>query len=187
MEDAAPGIRRLCLAYGTDLPAGTGPGGNDGPQDEGIQAFADACRSVGLNRILLQRHGTGQVGVLPTGIDEPRVVMSLIAEVARVTAALSVRIMLAFHEGITTLEASGFGGNAVAKVRRLAASPPLRAALAEAPGARLAVMLSDPVFEGSSTHPAACQFRPVQVDGSGPAAPDQAWIFIPEGQRAGQG
>ncbi len=150
-------------------------------RDESIQAFAKACRSLGLNRILLQRHGTGQVGVLPTGIDEPRVVTSLIAEVARVTAALPVRFRLAFHEGITTLETSGFGGNAVAKVQRLAASPPLRAALAEAPGARLAVMLSDPVFEGISTFLDAVKLRPVQVTGPGHSAPDQAWIFIPEG------
>jgi hypothetical protein len=94
-----------------------------------------------------------------------------------------VRLRVAFHEGVTTLAADGFGGRAVTKVRELAGSPPLRAALAEHPRARLAVVLSDPVFEGVGhcDYPSlpADQFRPVEIADSGPAPASTAWIYVP--------
>lgn len=182
MEDEPPGIRRLCVAYGVESPEGCGSDEKIAVERRGIEAFTSVCASLGLSRMLLDRHSAGQVGVLPVGIDEPRVVSSLIAGLIWATAGPNVRLRLAFHEGVTTVAAGGFGGQAIAKVRRLAESPPLRAALAEHPGAGLAVMLSHPVFEGIGPRLPADQFRQVETPGPGASSRDVAWIFVPQGQ-----
>lgn len=186
MEDKPPGIRRLCVAYGVESPDGCGSDEKIAAERRGIQAFTGVCASLGLSRMLLDRHSAGQVGVLPVGIDEPRVVSSLVEGLIRATAGLNVRLRLAFHEGVTTFAADGFRGNAIATVRRLAESPPLRAALAEHPGADLAVMLSPPVFEGIGPGLPADQFRQVEIAGPGASPWDVAWIFVPHrhGRRA---
>jgi len=184
-----PGIRRLCVAYGIESPRDDGGGGEPTGAERaaaelrGTVAFTGVCASLGLNRMLLDRDSAGQVGLLPVGIDEPRVVSALVEELPRALDELNVRCRLAIHEGVTTLAAGGFGGSAVAKVRRLAQSPPLRAALAEHPRARLAVLLSAPVFEAIDPELPADQFRPVDIADcglGGPSVPgDIAWIFVP--------
>ena len=113
------------------------------------------------------------------GIDEPQVVSSLVEGLVRAAVRLNIRLRLAFHEGVTTLAAGGFGGNAIAKVRRLAESSPLRAALAEHPHASLAVILSASVFEDIAPRLPADQFRQVVIADLGPSLRDIAWIFVP--------
>jgi hypothetical protein len=179
MDDKPPGIRRLCVAYGIEPPGGCGSDEKTAAEQRGTKAFTDVCASLGLDRLLLDRHNAGQVGVLPVGIDEPRVVSSLVEGLVRALAGLNVRFRLAFHEGITTLATGGFGGNAIAKVRRLAESPPLRAALAEHPRASLAVLLSATVFEDISPRLPADQFRQVEIADPGRSSRDIAWIFVP--------
>jgi hypothetical protein len=178
-DDAPPGIRRLCVAYGVESPRGCAEGEKTDARRRGVKAFTDVCASLGLERILLDRHAAGQVGLLPVGIDEPRVVSSLVERLPRPLADLNVRCRLAFHEGVTTLAAGGFGGDAVAKVRRLADSSPLRAALAEHPRASLAVLLSGPVFEAIGPKLPVDQFRPVDISLPGRSPRDIAWIFVP--------
>jgi hypothetical protein len=192
-DDRPPGIRRLCVAYGIESPRD-----DDGEPTEaqrsaaerrGAAAFTWVCASLGLNRMLLDDGPAGHVGLLPVGIDEPRVVSALVEGLPQALDELNVRCRLAIHEGVTTLAAGGFGGGAVAKVRRLAQSPPLRAALAEHPRACLAVLLSAPVFEAIGPELPADQFRPVDVADPGPGGPggprgprgpgDIAWIFVP--------
>jgi hypothetical protein len=180
MDDEPPGIRRLCVAYGVESPDGCAGNEKIAAEQRGTKAFTDVCASLGLERILLKRQDTGHVGVLPVGIDEPRVVSSLVEGLVCAAVGLNVRFRLAFHEGVTTLVAGGFGGNAIAKVRRLAESPPLRAALAEHPRAILAVMLSAPVFEGIGPRLPADQFRQVEMANPDRCSRDIAWIFIPD-------
>ena len=179
MDDKLPGIRRLCVAYRIEPPDGCGSGEKTAAEQRGTRAFTDVCTSLGLDRMLLDRHDAGHVGVLPVGIDEPRVVSFLVEGLARALAGLNVRFRLAFHEGVTTLATGGFGGNAIAKVSRLAESPPLRAALAEYPRASLAVLLSAPVFEDIGPRLPADQFRQVEIAGPGRNSRDIAWIFVP--------
>jgi hypothetical protein len=175
MDDKPPGIRRLCVAYGVESPDGCGSDEKTAAEQRGVKAFTEVCASLGLDRMLLDR----SIGVLPVGIDEPRVVSSLIEGLVRAAAGLNVRLRLAFHEGITTLATGGFGGNAIAKVRRLAESPPLHAALAEHPRASLAVMLSEPIFEDIGARLPADQFRQVEVTDPARSSRDVAWIFVP--------
>jgi len=186
MDNKPPGIRRLCVAFGLDEPSGGDAMAT--AVRRVTKTFAEVCTSMGLDRMLLNHHdtGDGQVGLLPVGIDEPRVVSSLVDGLTRALARLntagraSVRLRLAFHEGVTTLTSDGFGGNAVTKVRQLAASEQLRAALDECPRASLAIMLSDPVFEdiGHSGLPAE-QFRRVEIADPRRTARTVAWIYVP--------
>lgn len=83
--------------------------------------------------------------------------------------------------GLLTEVAVNVSVKAVAKVGRLAASVPLRAALAENPQARLAVLLSPSVFEAIDRRLPADQFRRVEVgelDRHG--LQDVGWIFVPQ-------
>jgi hypothetical protein len=179
MDDKPPGIRRLCVAYGIESPSEGGRDENIAAEQRGAKAFTDVCASMGLDRMLIDRHKSGQIGVLPVGIDEPRVVSSLVEGLMSALAGLNVRLRLAVNEGVTTLTTGGFGGNAIAKVRRLAESAPLRSALAEHPQACLAVLLSAPVFEDIGPRLPADQFRPVEIASPGQARHDIAWIFVP--------
>jgi hypothetical protein len=193
MHDQPPGIRRLCVAFGIES-SGEHDGAAQAPAGQRVaDAITGVCTALGLDRMLLNRPGPDgeQVGLLPVGIDEPRVVSSLVEGLHSALAELNrpqqgghpVRLRVAFHEGVTTLAADGFGGRAVTKVRELAGSPHLRAALDEHPRASLAVVLSDPVFEGvgHSGHPSlpADQFQPVEIADSGPAPASTAWIYVP--------
>jgi hypothetical protein len=179
MEDQPPAIRRLCVAFGVESSEGFA-NSETAAELRGTQAFTGLCVSLGLERMLLDRHDTGQTGVFPVGIDEPRVVSSLVDGMVRAAASLGIRFRLAFHEGVTTLAADGFGGTAIATVRRLADSPQLRAALAQHQGACLAVMMSGPVCENIDPAMLENGFRQVEVAHPGHGPGDMAWVFVPD-------
>lgn len=193
MHDKPPGIRRLCVAFGIESSGAEHDAEQTSAVQRVAQVIADVCASLGLDRMLLnRREPTGeQVGLLPVGIDEPRVVSSLVEGLSGALAELNlgrdgrspVRLRVAFHEGVTTLAADGFGGRAVTRVRQLASSLPMRAALDEHPRASLAVLMSDPVFEevGEADDPGlpADQFRPVQIADSGRVPASTAWLYVP--------
>lgn len=193
MHDKPPGIRRLCVAFGIESSGAEHDAEQASAVQRVAQVIADVCASLGLDRMLLnRREPTGeQVGLLPVGIDEPRVVSSLVEGLSGALAELNVprdgrspvRLRVAFHEGVTTLAADGFGGRAVTRVRQLATSLPMRAALDEHPRASLAVLMSDPVFEevGDAADPGlpADQFRPVQIPDSGRGPASTAWLYVP--------
>jgi hypothetical protein len=200
VDNKPPGIRRLCVAFAAQSSGGPGGGDLASAERRAANAFTDVCTSFGLDRMLLNHRADGEVrvGLLPVGIDEPRVVASLVDGLSRAIAELNVprsgrpstRLRLAFHEGVTTLAADGFGGTAVARVRQLAESPQLRAALDEHPRASLAVLLSDPLFQDICPfgYPGLCadQFRQVEIAGLDHARGHTAWICIP-GQPNGDG
>jgi len=190
MEGTAPGIRRLCLAFGIEEPAESRDQESSSAEQRLTAALLAVCASIGLDRMLLNGPDAGkeQIALLPVGIDEPRVVSSLIDGLSRAIAELNassataaLRIRLAFHEGVTILAGDAFGGTAVARVRELAADGHLQAALAAHPRASLAVLLSDSVFEGMDQCddlqlPSDC-FHRVELADSG--AGRVAWIYVP--------
>jgi hypothetical protein len=178
MEDRPPAIRRLCVAYGVESSGGFATEEKIAAERRGTEAFTRVCVSLGLGRMLLNHNETGQTGVFPVGIDEPRVVASLVDALVRAAAMVGIRFRLAFDEGVTTLAAGGFGGTAIATVRRLADSPQLRAALASDPGACLAVMMSRPVFEELDPALPADRFRQVEIARLDQGQRDTAWIFV---------
>ncbi|MFC9329589.1 GTPase family protein [Kitasatospora sp. NPDC057015] len=115
-EPAEPGIRRLFLAVES---AGPVP-----------QPLLDAvCVAAGADRVWWQRGPRGQrLGLLPPGVDEPRVIHGFIRELGRAVGRSNLtgeipgrgpRAVLAIGEGITYLDEQGFDGPAVEAAEQL--------------------------------------------------------------------
>ena len=190
MDDRPPGIRRVCVAAAWDRAAG----GNATASDQRRlvrEALISACASAGLQRGLpcQQRHGRAEVLLLPTGIDEPRVLAQLTrsvgAELRRINAAgggRRLRVALAFHEGIVALEPSGFSGVAIGRACRLAVAPETRSAMASHPAADLIVLLTDRIFDDLREQPDSAfgTARFERVDIEDPAVGRRtAWLCAP--------
>jgi hypothetical protein len=198
MDGAPPGIRRMCIAVAAGAPAGSDAAGAHRALARASAALGNACRSAGLDRVLVDTelarrgHAAGtEVALLPAGIDEPRAVAALISSLAgelrRANGGCGgegrVRLRLAVHEGVTILTAGGFAGRAVDWARRLASAPPLRAAFDAHPGADLIVLLSGQVYDdvtqfGDAGLPRG-RFRRAEMTSAAGGHRDTAWIYVP--------
>lgn len=192
MDETPPGIRRVCIAIGYEYSAGNGDATGDF-SGRLRAALIDACVASGLQRMLLapQRDGDAQVALLPAGIDEPKVIAALTAELGAHLRRLNrhrhdserLRVTMAVDEGITTLEAGGYRGHAIAKACRLVTSDPMRKALTAYRSADLIVLLSERIFDDISRLDAPgmrtgkCQL--VEIDDPVDARRDVGWIYIP--------
>jgi hypothetical protein len=193
MDGAPPGIRRMCIAVAAAAAAGSDAAGAHRALARGSAALGNACRSAGLDRVLVTaEHGQDtEVALLPAGIDEPRAVAALVRSLAeelrrangRRGAARRVRLRIAVHEGVTILTARGFAGRAVDRARQLASAPPPPAAFDTHPAADLIVLLSGQVYDdvtqfGDAYLPAG-RFRCAELPGAACGHRDTAWIYVP--------
>jgi hypothetical protein len=190
VDEIPPGIRRVCVAVAVE------PDRNGGIAESDCRArldaaVAEACSSSGLDRTLLDQHRIADIDImlLPAGIDEPLAVTTLVNGFRRALQrangplpdGLRFRLRMAVHEGITTLVASGFTGQAIARACEMLDSPLLRAALARTPGYDLAVIFSEQVFEavGDAAYGASSAgFERVEIDYPSPPSRDTGWIFV---------
>lgn len=188
MDEYSPGIRRVCVAVDVDdrdENSVTATGGR-------VSALvADMCDSAGIGELPVYRQpaGSGEVILLPVGIDEPRVVTLIVTWLARSLSEANtgrdgprVRLRIAMHEGITKLVAGVFEGPAVRHVRRLVKAGPLRAALASQPGANVAVLLSDRIHADLGGFDECLppeEFTEVEV-GDSSARAEIGWLLVPE-------
>lgn len=199
MDGASPGIRRMCIAVAAHAPAGSDAVTAYRAQVRGSAALGDACRSAGLDRVLVNAtHGDraeqgedAMVALLPAGIDEPRAVASLVStldeELRRANGSRDktgrVRLRMAVHEGVTVLTHGGFAGRAVDRARQLACSPPLQAALAAHPGADLVVLLSGQVYDDvtqfGDPYLAPDLFQRAEITSPARGYRDTGWILVP--------
>lgn len=143
------GIRRVSLALASD---------------GGLGALMARCADQGaLDRVQWNDTEPGlRTGVLPPGVDEPRLLTDLVESVRGALAGLVSRapVLLALHEGLARLDDGQFRGPALATVRELS-----RARLPEP----FAVVVSQRVFEDLAAldvqpFPVA-RFRPFTVGG----------------------
>jgi hypothetical protein len=193
MDGAPPGIRRMCIALAAGAPAGCDAAGAHRALARGSAALGNACRSAGLDRVLVDAEHADdtEVALLPAGIDEPRAVAALVSSLAgelrRTNDScgedLRVRLRLVVDEGVTILTAGGFAGRAVDRARRLASAPPLRAAFDAHPGADLIVLLSGPVYDDVTQFSDGClppgRLQRAEVPGVAGGYGDIAWIYVP--------
>jgi hypothetical protein len=149
----------------------------------GIREVCDrAARTAGLDRETWIRHGrgNGELAVLP--LDEPpevvvdRYVREIDAELRRyngIHPGARLRLRMAVHPPVTTA---------------LVDSAVLRAALAEAPEADLALLVSVPVFDDTiaslATGLRPGDFRRVRIEEGEHG--DDAWLWVPGPGVAGQ-
>lgn len=151
-----------------------------------------AARGAGLDREQwqIQRKGDEQLAVRPIDGKEPRLVDDYIRHLAAELRAYNrqrvpeahMRLRAVIHQGLVELADNGFAGTAVVATARLLNAEPLYDALAEHPGADLALLLSDEVFRsmvvGRHTTLVPEDFARVDVRVKEYEAP--AWLRVPE-------
>jgi len=159
----------------------------------GIVEVSDAAaRAAGLRRDTWVRQGAGdgEFAVLP--VDEPedvvvdRYIRELDAELTRyngrLRAELRLRLRVAVYFGRLSPAANGHAGPAPVAVARLLDSSVLRAALAEADRANLALLVSEQVYADTVASLATTlrpgDFRRVRVEVKGFA--ENAWLWVPD-------
>jgi hypothetical protein len=193
MEEYYPGIRRVCVAVEAE------PSGGHSVMEHAIarrdmsRLLASLCGAPAFLELSLsqQRTGDSDVIVFPVGIDEPRILTLLVRWVTRAVYRANtgwdsrrLRLRMAAHEGVTTLVAGVFDGPAVLEARALVTAAPLRAVLAAAPSADLAVLFSsrlrddlsgfDECLDVSDFTQLELQPRP------GAGAEEPGWLLVPE-------
>ncbi|MFC6087124.1 hypothetical protein [Sphaerisporangium aureirubrum] len=181
MNDLSGEVRRLCVALDFEDPGGTSPLALDRAHRRLVDLVTEAGTRAGLDRLYLADRGadasagrngetagrdaarpdpdpqSGAFFLLPSGVNEARVVAGLTAELRvalrRRNQGLApdsprrLRLRAAFHQGPTRVEDSGFVGRAVDTVHRLRDAAEVRAELLRNPYADLAVVLSAQLFE----------------------------------------
>jgi hypothetical protein len=149
--------RRLLVAVDA---AGYG-GGNDQEHfalQSGLTAVLDvAAARANLRRDLWikQQAGDGELAILPHDEPEPVVVDEYVRHLdealanhnGNLASRRKIRLRMAVHFGTAMLADNGYAGQGVVAVSRLVESDQVKAALAAAPQACLAVILSRQIFD----------------------------------------
>jgi hypothetical protein len=162
-------------------------------QDELLGILAAAAAAAGLDRRAWHRQGQGDGELALIAAGEPdagtRVVDDYVRELAATLfwrncdrpADGRLRLRLAVDHGLVRPASNGFAGRPVVMVSRLVGCRPLRQAMASAPDANLAVILSRQVYTelvlGGHTKLRPADFRRVSVREK--ELTDQAWLRVP--------
>jgi hypothetical protein len=183
------GIRRVCVAVEAEPTAAHSVMELAIARRHVSTLLAGLCRSPTFSELSLsqQRTGNTEVIVFPVGIDEPWVLTLLVRWLAcAVYRANSdgdgrrLRLKMVVHEGITTLVAGVFDGPAVRDACALVTAMPLRAALAAAPMAELAVLFSGRLRDdlaGFERCLAPGDFTSIELP---VGTADTGWLLLPE-------
>ncbi|WP_446220717.1 hypothetical protein [Micromonospora sp. IBHARD004] len=159
----------------------------------------DACEELGFDRVnwLIQQGGDGELAILPPGTSERAVVTRLAPTVDRLlrehnrglVPEARIRLRIGVHQGLVHLDgANGYPGDAVVTVCRLVDSPQLKAALRQFPGAAVALIVSDRIYQDIVRH--YHDLRPEHFLCVTAKLPEKifeavAWIYVPGENIAG--
>jgi hypothetical protein len=164
------------------------------------EIMTEATTEVGLDRVdwVIQQGGDGELAILPPQTSE-RTVVARLAPVADrllrahnqgLTAEGKVRLRIAVHQGLVHLDgANGFPSAAVVHVCRLVDSPQLKAALRDHPGADVALIVSDELYQDvvqQYRDPRPEQFAKVSAEIPEKNFRTTAWIYLPGESPAAQ-
>ncbi|MBB6474311.1 hypothetical protein [Sphaerisporangium rubeum] len=158
--------------------------------DEILTAAAERS-GMDRSRWVRQMSGDGELAELPEGTDPVAVVGRWVAELDELlrdhndghAPGNAIRLRVAMHTDVLARSSLGAAGPALVVVSRLLDSAPVRAALAAAPNASLALIVSDAVYrkvvlsEFGGLRPAA--FREAGVDLPGKGFHELAYIHVP--------
>jgi hypothetical protein len=157
------------------------------------EILAAASEEAGLRRAewRIQQAGDGEFSVLPAGTSERRVVAGLPANLDRLLRSHNrglapearVRLRVAVHQGLVHLDGSnGVPGDDAVEVCRLADASELKEALRLAPGADVALIVSDVVYRDVVLNYRDLRpdlFVRVAASVTGKAFRARAWIHVP--------
>lgn len=157
----------------------------------GLTAVLDAAAArAHLNRDqwMKQQAGDGELAILPRDEPEPVVVdeyvryldEALTAHNANPASGRMIRLRMAVHFGAAMLADNGYAGQGVVAVSRLVGSAPVKNALATAPQACLAVILSRQIFDDvvRQGHVSVPETDFVRVNVQVKEFQDEAWVRV---------
>jgi hypothetical protein len=163
------------------------------------RVMEEATAELGLHRVAwhIQQGGDGELAILPPGTSERAVVTRLAPVVDRLLREHNrglapegkVRLRIAVHQGLVHLDgANGFPSEAIVHVCRLVDSPQLKATLRRFPGADVALIVSDSVYQDVVRH--YHDLRPEHFARVSAKLPEKnfsatAWIYVPGENAAG--
>ncbi|MEV0675521.1 hypothetical protein AB0I60_03255 [Actinosynnema sp. NPDC050436] len=148
---------------------------------------------VGDAGVDVSQTGDGVFLLLPAGVDESVVIPGLVeglraglADLNRdLTDRARLRLRVAMHRGHVAAGANGWLGSAVTTVHRLLDSEALRLALADAPAADFALMVSDVLYRdvvADGYHPLDPRgFAAVVAEVPAKDFAEPAWLHVPTG------
>jgi hypothetical protein len=154
----------------------------------------DAVEAAGTNREQWERRATGdgEVATLRADVDLLKVVRRFVYELDQRLAdhnddhnpEARIRLRVAMHIDVVTPGALGYAGPAFTVLQRLLDSIPVRAALAEASDANLALIISEPVYQKTVLQELGGlrprQFKRVQVDLPAMDFHQTAYVYVPK-------
>ena len=157
----------------------------------GLTGVLDAAAAkAGLRRDLwlTQPAGDGELAILPRDEPEPVVIdqyvrylnETLAAHNADRTSGPRLRLRMAVHFGAAMQADNGYAGQGIVAVSRLVDSPPVRQALADAPEAYLAVILSRQIYDDvvRQGHVSVSETEFTQVAVQVKEYRDEAWVEV---------
>ena len=162
-------------------------------QQEFRRLLHEAAAAVGLDRTAwrTQQAGDGELAILPRDAPEARVIGRFVPELSRRLRAYNssrvpaarIRLRMAVHQGIVHLDgANGFPGTAVVRVCRLCDADPVRRALADFPGAGVALVVSTDIYQDVvCEYPEELRperFRRVRVSHPHKDFEEYAWLHV---------
>jgi hypothetical protein len=181
------GVRKLLIAYDVAGYGGRGKRQQFAVQQRLVDVLGYALTEARVSGYELQPEGDGGLGLLPTGegVDEPRVIATLIASLedglaeinADLVAEARIRLRVALDEGVVHRAAHGFTGPAVVGVCRLRDAPVVRETLAACDADLIVVMADhlyrDAVAGGRARRPAFTRAAVTVKEFSG-----TAWLYL---------
>jgi hypothetical protein len=199
MHDDAPLVDRFVI--GVDVK---GFSSRDTEQQGEIQSelgemLRTAFRRAGLDfgSCDVQYTGDGAIAVLPPGVDLVRPVDRVVPELDHLLTTYNskrlpeaqVRLRVAMHLDAVRLRAGQYSGPALIVMSRLLDGPPARRALDDVPGARLALIISEPLFV-KAVKSGLSRIRPDDFDRVDVTIPaknfdEPAYVYVPGARRPG--
>lgn len=182
--------RRLLIAVDA-VGYGSGTDVDHFAVQSGLTKVLDvAAANAGLRRDLwlTQQGGDGELAILPRDESEPVVVDQYVRQLDEALAAHNadpaagrrIRLRMAIHFGAAMQAENGYAGQGVVAVARLVDSPPVKQALANAPEAFLAVILSRQIYEDvvRQWHVSVPETEFVKVGVQVKEYRDEAWVRV---------
>jgi hypothetical protein len=162
-----------------------------------VEVLGRARRAAGIVDRLVrpQAQGDGQFTVLPTGIDESKVIPDLLHELGArlverdtgVPADERMRLRVALHRGLVKEGDNGWVGSSAIAVHRILDSAPLRAAVKDNPAACYVLGLPDVLYRDVIEHavepPRAGDFHEMIVDLPEKQFVERGWLYVGPGTR----
>lgn len=194
MPENNPRIRRLLIDCDIERYSKRDDPGQREAQRGLIELLKNSCEDAEIDRSLwsTQPQGDGELAVLPSGLDEGKVISSIFHAMKinlyrynqKLNDEYRIRMRVCVHQGITQIADAGVVGQATVHVDRLLNAPQAKRALADNRRADIILIVSQSIYDEVIRHyesePRADQFEQIRVTIPDKEFDDVAWVHVPE-------